>query len=129
MQADAFASDVMHRIGVTPQALAFFFTATSWFEPVRGDFDTAAAYDAYRRQLQTHPLSAERLVAIATRMEKGAAGIARAEPQRTHAEQTIRRAGADIRKIGLELNDPKIREYQKYRGMRVDLNELRAIRR
>lgn len=76
-------------------ALAFFFIATSWFEPVRSDFDTAAAYDAYRRQLQTHPLSAERLAAIATRMEKGAAGFARVEPQR------LERSGPRLRRRGM----------------------------
>lgn len=124
-QADKFALDVMQRIGLTPQALAFFFMATSWFEPMPSDFDSAEEYDAARKQLATHPLSSDRLITIAGRMETHAAEFAKSEPNRQRAEQIVRTAGATIRKIAGMLDDPKIREYQKFRGQRVELEVLR----
>jgi hypothetical protein len=124
-QADKFALDVMQRIGLTPQALAFFFLATSWFEPMPSDFASQKEYDTARKQLATHPLSSDRLKAIADRMETNAAEFAKSEPNRQSAEQIVRVAGATIRKISGMLDDPKIREYQKFRGQRVEPQVLR----
>jgi Peptidase family M48 len=126
MQADSYALDVMQRVGVTPQALAFFFMSSSWFDPVPSDFPSIEEYAAYQREVATHPLSAERLSAIADRLETSASEFVKNEPQRLHAEEIVRAAGAAIRQISLGLNDPKLREYQKYRGQHVDLQSLRA---
>ena len=125
-QADTFALDVMQRIGLAPNALAFFFTAFSWFEAAPSDFPSMSAYDFARRRLSTHPVTSARLDAIASRMQDNAAQFVRVEPNPQKAMQIVLDAAKAIRKIGTELNDPRIREYQKYRGQRVTLKQLQT---
>jgi hypothetical protein len=67
-EADAFALEVMRRIGAMPAGMAFFFQAMAYGGPNRGDFRDDDAYD---RALAgaTHPVTEDRMRAIAAALK------------------------------------------------------------
>jgi len=124
MQADSFALDVMQLVGVPPNGLALFFRAAHAFEPAPSDFASPAAYEAHRRSV-THPVTAARLLALADRMRSQAARFAHAEPDPAKVTKLVVDGGAQIALLAGNLQDVKLKEFQKLRGRSVDLPTLR----
>jgi len=77
--ADAFAVELMSRSGDLPLGALYYFTAMSYLEPHRGDFDSDAAWQAHVSE-RTHPVSPERIQSLAEsllrRRQRFAAGAA-----------------------------------------------------
>ena len=83
-KADAFALDVMARMKTPPYGMVIWFLATSW---VTSDRAT------------THPLSSDRLVAIAESLEERPSRFISFENRNTLKEADIRKLALDIRYI------------------------------
>lgn len=79
--ADNFALDVMSRLGDLPLGAVFFFSYASYYEPHRGDFASDADWRDHVGGA-THPISGDRLLALAdglrSRAFRFAAGAAQA---------------------------------------------------
>jgi hypothetical protein len=66
--ADAFALEIMRRIGTLPAGMFFYFETMAYGMKNRGDFDSDAAYDGYLANA-LHPVNAARMRAIAGAMK------------------------------------------------------------
>ncbi|MEM9027807.1 MAG: M48 family metalloprotease [Pseudomonadota bacterium] len=70
VQADAFALDLMARTNTPPLGAALFFRAQVYGLPHPGQYPTKELWNAYLATASTHPLSVDRMRAMA-RMIKG----------------------------------------------------------
>ncbi len=75
-QADAFALEVMARLGYPPVGAVGFFTFAAHWLPNRWDFETEAAWRDYVAH-GSHPLTGERLRALAAVLRSRAEDFAR----------------------------------------------------
>lgn len=125
-EADAFALEVMRRIAVPPLSMAHFFMLVSRLESSPADFDTAKEYEAYLRQRASHPVSAQRIVAVADALQANAASYARlqSDPQ-AWTKQVLVLAG-QVRQVGQTLDDRSMRRFLTLRARTVDPASLRA---
>jgi hypothetical protein len=117
MQADAFALDVMRRIGVAPTALAMFFSVTTVFEAVPADFASLSEYKRLLKSRSTHPLSSERLSAVAEQIRENAGQFARLQNDQTKWESQFQIMAEQITKLAEELDSREIRLDLKRRGL------------
>lgn len=69
--ADRFAVEIMSRLGDLPLGALYFFTYAAYHEPHRGDFADDQAWQAHVAG-GTHPLSAQRIDAMADHLERHA---------------------------------------------------------
>jgi hypothetical protein len=109
--ADAFAVELMSRGGDLPLGALYYFTYMSYLERHRGDFPDAAAWEAHVRT-STHPISPERVVALADSLRRHArrftAGAAAA-----HA------LAGEIRTVADALTDTDIQQLRELQGRSV----------
>jgi len=73
-QADAFAVDMMLRIGLVPSASNFFLALSSRLSRMSFEFPDQAAWNDYARGL-SHPLDSERIRKVATILESDNKGL------------------------------------------------------
>ena len=124
-EADAFALRVMQRIAVPPLGMVIFFSAVSRIDPVPADFTSVAEYQTHLRQLQTHPLSPERLLAISTYIKQNAAAFTRIQPNPSAFLPRVKQAAADIKQLAGLLADPQVRALQRNQGLHRSFDDLR----
>jgi hypothetical protein len=109
--ADAFALDVLSRLGDLPFGVLFFFTYASYLEPHRGDFGGDGDWRAHVAG-RTHPLSPARVLSVADGIEDRAARFA--------AGAGVARAlAADLRVVGETLADADIQQLLRLQGRSV----------
>jgi peptidase M48-like protein len=65
VQSDAFALDVLARSGTPPLGAVLFFQAQIFSLPHRGEYKTRKAWQSYLETASTHPLSVDRIHAMA----------------------------------------------------------------
>lgn len=76
--ADRFALDVLHRTSTIPMGAILFFQAQAYFMPSKGQLKaegklkTDKEWEAYLRTKVTHPLTADRLRAMAVHLDNSA---------------------------------------------------------
>ena len=99
VQSDAFALDVLGRTGTPPLGAVIFFQAQIFSLPHRGEFKTRAAWSKYLETASTHPLSVDRINAMA-RMIAGP--LARRRPNERAVWQGI---GLKLRQVADTLAD------------------------
>ncbi len=124
--ADAFALEVMRRIAVPPLSMAHFFMLVSRLESSPADFDTPDQYEAYLRQRASHPVSAQRILAVAETVQSNAASYARLQPNPAAWTQRLVLTAGELRTIGQTLDDRAMRRFMTYRARTVDAASLRA---
>jgi len=122
IEADAFALEIMARIGVPPVAIAFFFVVASRFEAAPGDFATLSGFEDYLRRHSTHPLTSERLNKVADYIIKNVDAFIRLE--KTVSKAQMIKSAQEIKKIGQTLNDRSIREYQRRRSLNIGWDQI-----
>jgi hypothetical protein len=125
-EADAFALQVMRRIGVPPLALVQFFTLVSRLEPSPVEFRTTAEYEAYVRQEATHPVSGLRILAVAQAIEDGKADFARLQTEPKVWEAKLQTAVEQLRIIGRDMDDSKLRRFLAETAETIDVVGLAA---
>lgn len=95
-EADAFATEVMRRIGEAPGGMTvFFLIANAWWSN-RGDFSSDAAWRAYLESEATHPMTGGRMRAIGEGIVAAAPDFARNEPDPRQGAARVRGIGEEI---------------------------------
>jgi hypothetical protein len=125
-EADAFALEVMRRIAVPPLSMAHFFALVSRLENSPADFETPAQYEAYIQQRASHPVSSQRLLAVADALQANAASYARLQPNPQAWTQRVLVTAGEIRAIGKTLDDRAMRRFMTHRSRTVAPASLRT---
>ncbi len=123
-QADVFALEVMRRIGEVPIGVPMFFMFTTALEPAPGDPDYGKP--------RTHPLSSERIRAVATFLRANARGFARGFRDPATAVAKVN-AIADLlvndaapeNSIVAALESPVIQDLWRQKGLKGRLEDLK----
>lgn len=123
-KADAFALELMRRIGEAPIGVPLFFTFMTALEPALGD-------PGYGRP-RTHPQSSERIRAVATALRTQARGFARGFKDPSIAVAKVN-AIADLlvndaapdRSVVAALESPVIQDLWRQKGLKGRLEDLK----
>ena len=100
-EADAFAIDLMARIGAAPVGISFYFLMAAPFEcPGRS----------------THPLSGERVARVARAIVDNAAVFARDKPDPARERQLIGAVAGKLQEVSALIDDPDVREAMRRVG-------------
>jgi hypothetical protein len=100
-EADAFAIDLMARIGAAPVGISFYFLMAAPFEcPGRS----------------THPLSGERVARAARAIVDNAAVFARDKPDPARERQLIGAIAGKLQEVSALVDDPDVREATRHVG-------------
>jgi hypothetical protein len=114
-EADAFALEIMRRIGEAPVGMTFFFTLLAHLEPYAGDTDYAQ-----RRAQATHPVTAARLRAIASGLTDQAESFSRTGT----ATAIITSIASDIEVIANNLDDAGVQNLFRKKGLTAKPEQL-----
>ncbi|CAD5375074.1 exported hypothetical protein [Rubrivivax sp. A210] len=102
--ADAFALEVMRRIGMPPLGVEFFFAVMSHHGRVRADFLSAGDYQKWLDEA-THPLDTDRMRAVARYMQAHAADFAKLQRDPRRSEQVVGAVAGQVDQIARYLED------------------------
>src|SRR5262249_51096391 len=118
--ADSFALDVEARLNNAPSGLAWFFFVASYLT----DFTVEAGTAAQRTMLaaRTHPVSPERLQAVARQLAMRAEVYAKAFKSTDSA--TVGAYAIEINRLGYLLADPMVQRYTLLIGTTVSPADL-----
>lgn len=108
-EADAFAVDVMARMGAAPIGVSFYFMIASAFECPTNS---------------THPLSGERVMRVASAITDKTALFVRGKPNPPRERQQIEDIAADLRKVAPLLDDPDVRQATRQIGMSAKVSDF-----
>jgi hypothetical protein len=122
-EADSFAVDVMRRIGEAPVGMTTYFMSSAHLESNRWDFPNEKKYQE-ALQRATHPLTAHRLSALATKIKKSAADFARNERDPSTTIQVLGYVATQISLIGNFLEDEEVQQAIALAGAATDLSSL-----
>lgn len=125
--ADDFALDMMRRVGAEPTSMAFFFVAAAHYLPGRGDFGSEDDYQNFLVDA-THPLTAERLHALASSLEGSADHFAQDESDVAASRVRILGTAAQLNQVAEVLGDPDVQRLIAQKG-RTTTPEMLAPRR
>lgn len=106
-QADAFALDMMQRAGAEPTSMAFWFMMAGYMADGRGDFASDADYEKFLAE-STHPLTGDRIAALADRLAAAAEEFASDESDRAASLSRINWTADQLRQVAGILGDPDI---------------------
>ena len=99
INADAFALDHFARIGAPPAGMAIYFLASRWRDDV-----------GVRAQIGTHPVSPERIRAIAQRMLETPEAFSFAEPDPVREREQVLSLATDLHGIADITSDERMLE-------------------
>jgi Peptidase U49 len=122
-EADQFALTVMRRIGVVPFGMLFWFQTAAHLTPNRGDFASDDAHAEWLRQT-THPVTEDRLRAIAAELRQSPEDFALEFPDEASGRRAILSTGDDIEQVAEVMADPGIQELIARRGRLTELSAL-----
>jgi hypothetical protein len=125
-EADAFALEVMRRIAVPPLSMAHFFMLVARLESSPADFDTPAEYEIYLRSRATHPISSQRIIAVADALQANAASYVRSQPDPRAWTQRVMLIAGQVRAVGQTLDDRQMRRFMSQRSRTIAPASLRA---
>jgi hypothetical protein len=123
MRADAFATDVMRRLGVVPVGITYYFLDNLAMEANRYDFQNEADWNVYAQKQRTHPLTKARLVGLSQALRNNPSDFARVEPEQR--PDTVIKTALLIEQIGLKSDDPSIHGAIKLLARRSGSADLR----
>ena len=106
--ADRFAVELLSRTGTIPMGMILYFQAMAQWLPNRAQFASDQAWQAYLDKAKTHPLSGERVAAIARALEELAPGFARNDPKPQAAIEVVRSIAKSLTKLVDYLEDPEL---------------------
>lgn len=124
MEADAFALDVMRRIGVAPMAMTYFFLVASRLEPSPGEFSSTAEYEKHLRQRTTHPVSASRIRKVADGIDASIDAFTQLQANPGAAKKSLQWIVPQLREIARTLDDPKMRDFLAHQARTLDVSKL-----
>lgn len=121
--ADDFALAVMRRIGVAPFGMVFWFETAAYLSPNRGDFADDETYAAWLRGA-THPVTDDRLRAIAAELRQSPEDFALEFPDPESGRQAILATAGEIDRIADTMADPGVQELIARRGRLIEPSGL-----
>lgn len=113
--ADAFALDMIQRAEAEPTSMAFWFLMAGHMADGRGDFASAADYERFLADA-THPLTSDRISALADRLTASAEDFARNESDQAASLSRIQWTADQLRQVADILGDPEIQALIANRG-------------
>jgi len=116
-QADAFSLDILQRIGAPPfHGIITFFFAISMLEPYPDEIN-------FRSHL-THPLTSDRILAVARNAESSSHQYARLQPGSKPTEQIFLDAAKKLRIIADILSNGGMQEIIRSRGQNGNIDDI-----
>jgi hypothetical protein len=113
-EADAFAVELMARMGAAPIGISFYFSLAAPFECA---------------ERSTHPLSGERINRLAAALRDNASSFARNAPVPQQERQSIESIVKDLGTLTKLLDDPDIRESMRLAGLSSKVADFAAAAR
>jgi Peptidase family M48 len=110
-EADAFAVDLMARIGAAPIGVSFYFLMAAPFECPASS---------------THPLSGERVARLASAITEQASVFVRDKPDPTRERQLVEGIAAELQKVAALVDDPDVRHATRQVGMSFSVTDFAA---
>lgn len=103
-EADAFALEVMRRLGVAPFGMVFFFQSLAHIGLNRGDFGSDGDYERHLAR-DTHPLTEARLAALAAALRADIDAFAQEFTDPASGREAVAYVAAEIAKVADFLAD------------------------
>lgn len=117
-EADEFALEIMRRVGAVPDGAALFFTLSAALQAYPSDL---VAGDL---PLPSHPLSAERVLALAQGLDEHARGFARGLGG-AQAEVRVHAIASALREeVVPALASPTVQDFWRQKGLRASLADF-----
>ena len=126
IEADAFALDVMRRIGVAPMAMTYFFLIATRLEPSPVEFSSPEAYEGYLKKRATHPISSSRIGKVADGIEANLESFARLQSDPVAAKRALQMIVPQLREIADTLDDRDMRNFLAEKARGLDVTALRT---
>jgi hypothetical protein len=123
MQADRFALDVMRRTRSLPTGMAFFFPALGYGGAHRGDFQSDADYETALLEA-THPLTEDRLQALAANVRQHAGEVAGSDGGTAIDPQTILFIADQLDIVAHFLGDSELQRFRTRRARETTIAML-----
>jgi len=120
--SDRFALDVLSRTQTPPLGALFFFQAQLYNLPHRGEFPDRRAWEQYLLKSSTHPLTVDRISAMADYID---GPLARGRVKETALWRSI---AVDLRKIVRTMEDESLQRCMAQVAATADLSLLRPRR-
>lgn len=99
LEADAFAMEHFARLGAMPAGILFYYLAAWWTDPIGGD-----------EPFSTHPVSPDRIAAVASRMAAAPMDFAHSEPDPQEGAARVVSVASDMATLArLAADDDMIR--------------------
>jgi hypothetical protein len=127
LAADAFAVELMRRVGLPPLGVTHFFMAATYLCPHRGDFTTDDEWEHFLRTEFTHPVSSQRLHILAGQLQDHARDFAKTEPDHAGAVNLINASAGQLEDIAGILSDYGIQQTIAHIGRTTSLSTLKPI--
>jgi len=113
-EADAFAVELMARMGEPPIGISFYFMMAAPFECA---------------ERSTHPLSGERVDRLVAALRSNASLFARNKPSPQQERQIIESIALELGKVAKLVDDPDIRESMRLAGLSSKVADFAAATR
>ena len=110
-EADAFAVELMARMGAPPIGITFYFMLAAPFECT---------------ERSTHPLSGERINRLVAALRDNASLFARDKPSPQQERQLVESIAQDLGKVAKLLDDPDIRASMRLAGLSSKASDFAA---
>jgi hypothetical protein len=104
------------------------------YEPAPGDFrnlqkdetwgQILQKYETWRQKTSTHPLTSQRLLAVSKGIRSNADAFSQGQKDPALWRPRMIKIADDVQAIGNGLDDPKIRELQRYRSETIKVGDL-----
>ena len=127
LEADAFAVELLRRIGLPPLGVTHFFMAAAYLGRHRGDFASDRDWENYLRTQQTHPVTTQRLQILSAKLKQYAGDFARGEPNYANAVNLINYTAGQLDGIAKILSDYEIQKMIAHIGRTTDLSSLSPV--
>lgn len=114
-EADVFALDMMQRAEAEPTSMAFWFLMAGHMADGRGDFASESEYEKFLAE-STHPLTGDRIAALADRLVAEADEFARNENDQAASLARIQWTADQLHQVAGILGDPEIQALIANRG-------------
>ena len=108
IEADRFALDVMARTGTIPMGMILYFQAMAHWAPNRAQYGSEADWRDFIARRKTHPLSGERLAAVAKGLRALAPAFARHDPNPEAATDVVHYIAGEMGKLVDYLEDAEM---------------------
>jgi hypothetical protein len=119
-QADEFAMNLMERSTTIPMGAILFFQATTVFYASRADLPSDREYQRWQRERATHPVNADRLLAIAEHLQRWSK-----REENTARRESLSSIGDSLEKFAADLEEPAMQQLIARRGVTGDPSDLK----